>query len=65
METTEPLDRTKTQCQRTTDWTKNILIFSTSELTKTISPTVRLKLNLDFKKKRGGGVALIKGLFST
>ena len=49
-ETTAPCDRTKTQYQRTTDWTKNILIFSTSELTKTISPTVWLKLNLDLKK---------------
>ena len=47
-ETTAPHDRTKTHYQRTTDWTKNILIFSTSKLTKTISPTVWLKLNLDF-----------------
>ena len=46
-ETTAPHDRTKTQHQRTIDWTKNILIFSTSKLTKTISPTVWLKLNVD------------------
>ena len=38
-ETTAPHYRTKTQYQRTIDWTKNILIFSTSKLTKTISPT--------------------------
>ena len=57
-ETTTPHNHTKTQFQQATDWTKNILIFSTSKLTKTISPTVWLKLNLDFKKekkKRGGG----------
>ena len=46
--TTAPHDRTKTQHQRTIDWTKNILIFSTSKLTKTISPTVWLKLKVDF-----------------
>ena len=50
-ETTAPHDRTKTQHQQTIDWTKNILMFSTSKLTKTISPTVWLKLNVDLKKK--------------
>ena len=49
--TTAPHDRTKTQPQRTIDWTKNILIFSTSKLTKTISPTVWLKLKVDFFSK--------------
>ena len=31
-ETTAPHDRTKTQYQRATDWTKNILSFSASKL---------------------------------
>ena len=55
-ETTAPRDHAKTQYQRTTDWTKNILIFSTSKLTKTISPTVWLKLNLDLEKKGIGNL---------
>ena len=68
-ETTTPHNRTKTQYQWTTDWTKSILIFSTSKLTKTISPTVWLKLNLDPKKKEGSVTRCtlidIEGLFST
>ena len=54
-ETTASHDHTKTQHQQTVDWTKNILIFSTSKLTKTISPTVWLKLKVYLKKKRGIG----------
>ena len=69
-ETTAPHDCTKTQYQWTIDWTKNILIFSTSKLTKTISPTVWLKLNVDLKKGIGNPMAMYfntitEGLFST
>ena len=64
-ETTAPHDCTKTQHQWTIDWTKNILIFSTLKLTKTISPTVWLKLIIDFKKRAlVTRCTLIKGLFS-
>jgi len=69
-ETTAPHDRTKTQPQRTIDWTKNILIFSTSKLTKTISPTVWQKLNVDFfnfifLKGSVTRCSLLERLFST